>query len=142
MKALYFYTQEFSAVPAVPAIRSASANPCAVSVKDAVVIYLALEQGDTGQSVSDCLLDFMRERSRDGLPVVIHSFNHLSDCPMALNPAKKLYELLPDQLVANGIEHILSTTFGWIYEISMRDRGELASKGRIVCSQRAQRPSR
>ncbi|SMC06493.1 editing domain of threonyl-tRNA synthetase [Sulfobacillus thermosulfidooxidans DSM 9293] len=142
MKALYFYTQAFSALPALPAIRSASENPRAISVKYATVIYLALEQGDTDQSVSGCLLDFIRERRRNGLPVVIHSFNHLSDCPMPLNPAKKLYERLPQQLVATGIEHILSTTFGWIYEISMTDVGERGSKGRILCAQIAERPSR
>ncbi|HBQ93882.1 MAG: hypothetical protein M1294_03395 [Firmicutes bacterium] len=133
MIALYFYARIFKAQPRLPVIRQATPEARSVGTLESTVVYLALEEGDTLNQIGHCLGDFVRTRGRCALPLILHSFNHLSNRPMALNDARKLYEALPERIYAEGIRAVEWTTFGWVYELLIQDIGEIGSKGRIVC---------
>ncbi len=135
MIALYFYAQIFEARPTLPAIRKIDAPARLVRASESTVFYLALEKDDTLHDISHCLAEFVGMRGRLSLPLILHSFNHLSDHSMPLHQAKKMYEALPEILLGDGVATVEWTTFGWIYEVLMQDVGENGSKGRLVCPQ-------
>ena len=136
MIALYFYAQIFEAWPQMPSIRGAGTQARAIKAPESTVLYLAIEKEDTLQSLGYCLIEFIKERGRCSLPVVLHSFNHLSDEPMPLNQAQRLYEHLPHVIQSEGIASVEWTTFGWIYEVLIHDVGGRGTKGRLICPQR------
>ncbi|POB10906.1 threonyl-tRNA synthetase editing domain-containing protein [Sulfobacillus sp. hq2] len=131
MVALYCDARRFAAHPVQSVIRNASLEAHDLVTRECTVFYLALEAGDTLKMVSQELTEAILRRNRR-LPVVIHSFNHLSDQPLPVADAQRLYQDLPDALRNAGITEVDSTTFGWIYAIELHDVGKPGAKGRMV----------
>ncbi len=132
MIALLCDANSFSAEPVTMALKSAGRQADEIRAQACTVIYIALERGDTAERVGESIRTALAHRGRLQSPlIVLHSFNHLSDCPAAVSVARRIYEALPEILQGHG-GTVVATEFGWIYEIRLHDVGRQGSKVRIV----------
>lgn len=133
MVALYFHVRQFLSRPVAPAVRQADPCPVEIVQGPSTVVYLALEEGDSAVQVARCLVAVLTRQERLRIPLIIHSFNHLSERPLKIAAARELYGRLASALEDGGVSRVAMTSFGWIYEITLSDIGQAGAKGRIVC---------
>lgn len=133
MRAVYCRMERFQALPVARVWPQAPDNPAPVEVTAAVVVYLALEEGDdTRQEALAEALVQAAGRLDPALPLVLHSFNHLTARPLKARTAARLYAHLAEAVQARRAAPVLATAFGWTHRLRLEDDGTPGSKGLLL----------
>ncbi|MDD2474038.1 MULTISPECIES: threonyl-tRNA synthetase editing domain-containing protein [unclassified Methanoculleus] len=131
MKILMFNTEEFWYRVYRKAIESAEVENGEEVVKDALVIFVNVEQEDEGRletvvrKAADNIAWLARKTGRTA--IVLHSFAHLSESKADVEFSRDLFVRLRDRLAAKGYT-VTATPFGCLNEFRIHVLGDSLAK--------------
>ncbi len=129
MKVLLLHADYIEWKPVKPALRSAKPVPTEWKrVEEALVVMVAVEEGDSEEKVEDVVKDVEEQYERvKPKNIVVYPWVHLTQKPAKPSLASKITELIFESLKQRGYNVFLSP-FGWYKAFRISVKGHPLSE--------------
>lgn len=127
MKVLVMYVDEFSYVPALKNLESATDVTEGATFNDAILAFIQVEQSDEENDVKSRekkLVNHLKwtARKNNCQKIILHSFAHLSDSKASVEFTKEIFDEAEKRLQNGGFE-TAQTPFGYFLDLNLKAPG-------------------